>query len=253
MIIDADTHISPYKDKERIQMEKLIELMDTSHVDKALTWLHEPYMRVLEESNTYVYEAVKKYPDRLIGFGWLDPHFGRAHCLEVIKKGVEEYNFPGFKMNGSRNEFYYDDAEMSLPLAEELAKRGLILAFHVGSDAFDATHPYRVEKIAKMFPEMTILMVHMGGVGKPDMTMACIDIAKRNPNLHLIGSHVNLKCVAAAIDELGAERVSFGSDTPFTYMHSEVNAYKALLEDLYTPRERELVMGGNMRRLLSVQ
>ena len=252
MIIDADTHISPYSGGVRIPVEKLIESMDASHVDKAIAWLQEPYMRLLDESNEYVFKSTLKYPDRLIGFGWLDPHLGQEHCFKAIEKGVEEYHFSGFKMNGSKNEFYVDDEEMILPLAEEIARRGKVMAFHVGMDAPDATHPFRLEKIARRFPELTILMIHMGGVGKPDMSMACIDIAKNNPNLHLVGSHVSLLNVAAAIRILGAERVSFGSDTPFTFMHAEVEAYKAFLGDFFTPREQELVMGQNIQRILKI-
>ena len=149
--------------------------------------------------------------------------------MEAIKKGVVEYQFYGFKLNGSQNAFYVDDAGLSLPLAEEIAKRDKVLALHIATDAFDATQPYPAEKIARLFPELRILMIHMGGVGLPDMSMACIEIAGRNPNLHLVGSHVSLKSVAAAIRALGAERVSFGSDTPFEFMRSQVEAYKAFL------------------------
>lgn len=252
MIIDADTHISPYKEGVRIQTERLIELMDMSHVDKALTWLQEPYMRVVEESNAYVYQSIGRYSDRLVGFGWIDPHFGKDRCMDEIHRCIEKYGFRGFKMNGCQNQFYVDDEEMSLPYIEEVAKHNKILALHVGSDAFDATSPYRVEKIAVRYPQMPILMVHMGGVGTPDMSMACIEIAKRNDNIFLIGSHVDYMKVQKAIKLLGADRVCFGSDTPFAHMHSEVAAYEAFLQDFFTKEQRDMVMGNNIAKLLNI-
>lgn len=250
MIIDADTHISPYREGIRITGDKLLSLMDQSGVDKALCWLQEPYMRVVEESNAYVYQNVKKHPDRLIGFGWIDPHFPAQQCMDELKRCIEEYGVPGFKMNGCQNQFFVDDDVMATPYIEQIARHGKILALHVGSDAFDAASPFRVETIARRFPEMTILMVHMGGVGVPDMSRACIDVAARNPNIHLIGSHADYTKIQLAIRTLGAERVSFGSDSPFGYMHSEVAAYQAFLDDLFTPAEKALVMGGNICRLL---
>lgn len=94
-------------------------------------------------------------------------------------------------------------------------------------------------------------MVHMGGVGFADLTSAAIEIAKEHPNLILIGSGVRFEAVLRAIHQLGAERVCFGSDTPFSLMHVCVAAYQALLRDL-TPFEQDLVMGGNLARVLGL-
>lgn len=56
---------------------------------------------------------------------------------------MEEYGFYGVKLNGAQNSFYIDDESISLPLAEEVAKTGKLLAFHIGADEYDFTHPYR--------------------------------------------------------------------------------------------------------------
>ena len=35
-----------------------------------MTWLQPPYRRdLIVESNRYVYEAAKKFPDRILGYG----------------------------------------------------------------------------------------------------------------------------------------------------------------------------------------
>jgi len=96
-------------------------------------------------------------------------------------------------------------------------------------------------------------MVHMGGVGHADLTRAAIEMAQEHPNLTLIGSAVRYKAVLKAIQTLGAERVCFGSDTPFGLMHVEVAAYHALLTDEISAREYELVMSGNIKRLLGLK
>ena len=252
MIIDADTHISSTgEDTYAITCEELIRRMDDAGVDRALTWLRPPYMRDITPSNRYVFEAVRAHPDRLLGFGWVDPHFGLERARDEIKRCLEEYQFFGVKLNGAQNSFYIDDPHLSIPLIETIARYGQRVAFHVGADAFEFTHPFRVGKIAKMFPELTILMVHMGGVGFADLTSAAIEIAKEHPNLILIGSGVRFEAVLRAIHQLGAERVCFGSDTPFSLMHVCVAAYQALLRDL-TPFEQDLVMGGNLARVLGL-
>jgi predicted TIM-barrel fold metal-dependent hydrolase len=251
MIIDADTHISPTgEDAMAITYDELIRRLDRAGIDKALTWLRPPYMREIAESNAYVYEATQKHPDRILGFGWADPHLGQERAKDAIKRCIEDYGFYGIKLNGAQNSYYIDDPNMALPLVEEIAKRGKPLAFHVGADAFEHTHPFRVAKVARLYPELQILMVHMGGVGHHALTDAALEIAQAHINITFIGSGVRTRPILKAIKTLGAHRVCFGSDTPFELTHVEVAKYDALLEGEVTAEAKALIMAGNIARVL---
>ena len=253
MIIDADVHISPPLDVgRRLGVGELLRQMDRSGVSKALTWLQPPYMREIDASNEYIHQATKQHPDRILGFGWADPHLGVEKSKDTVRRCIFEYGFPGVKLNGAQNEFYVDDAAMSLPIIEEIAKTGKILALHVGADAIEQTHPFRVAKIARQFPEMQILVVHMGGVAVPDLCNATIEMAEECPNLTLIGSKANAFAILKAIEALGASRVCFGSDTPFNLMHVEVARYNALLDGEVSEDDKHNVMAGNIIRLLQL-
>mgnify|MGYP001374645085 CR=1 FL=1 len=219
MIVDADCHISPFEEGVNITVEELLRRMDRSGVDKALVWLIPSYMRQIDEANAYVHAAVKAHPDRLLGFGWTDPRLGVQKARDMVRKCVEDYGFFGVKLNGAENDFFVDDPGVSMPVVEEIAATGKLIAFHCGMDAFEQTHPFRIAKIAKRFPERQILCVHMGGVGFPDMSRAVIEMAQECPNVHLVGSMVNHLSVLEAIRSVGARRVCFGSDTPFALMH----------------------------------
>ncbi|MCL2832870.1 MAG: amidohydrolase [Treponema sp.] len=252
MIIDADTHISPIDEPNALRAEELINQMDKSSVDKAICWLLPPYMREINDSLKYIYESVRKYPNRLLGFGWVDPHFGISKGKDTIRKCLNEYGFYGVKLNGAQNSFPIDDEKISMPLIEEIAKSKKILAFHIGADAYDFTHPFRAAKIAKLFPELQILIIHMGGVSLPEISPACIEFAGECKNMHLIGSAVRYTSIVKAIKILGSSRVSFGSDTPFSIMHSDVSAYNAFLSDYFSEEDRKLVMGGNIMRIFKL-
>jgi len=142
--------------------------------------------------------------------------------------------------------------ELSIPVIEEVVRLGSRLAFHVGTDAFEQTHPFRVAKIAERYPDLPVLAVHMGGVGHADLTNAMIEFAEQRPNVTLIGSAVREVAVLKAIHTLGASRVCFGSDTPFNLMHVEVAKYRALLDGEVTAGEKDLIMGGNIARLFGL-
>ncbi|HOV68823.1 MAG TPA: amidohydrolase family protein [Clostridia bacterium] len=252
MIIDADVHISPTREGgNSIFIEQLIDMMDDAQVDQALTWLQPPMMREIGAANKYVYDACRRFPDRILGFGWADPTLGVNKAKDEARKCIEEYGFYGVKLNGAQNGFFIDDPHVSLPVVEEIAKLGKILALHIGADAFEETHPFRAGKIAKLYPELTILLVHMGGVAFRDISMAAIEIAADNPNITLIGSSVRPRPVLRAINALGSERVCFGSDTPFEIMKVELAKYKAMLENR-SKVEIADIMGGNIARLFKL-
>ena len=250
MIIDADCHISPHP--EGITIEELLRRMDRAGVEKAVTWLQPPYRREIDEANEYVHRAMQAHPDRILGFGWADPNLGVDKARDTVRKCVETYGFYGVKLNGAQNSFFIDDPALSLPVIEEIAGTGKLLAFHVGADAPEHTHPFRVAKIARTHPDVTILCAHMGGVGHHDLSAAMIEFARECPNLHLIGSAVRDVHVLDAIRTLGPERVSFGSDTPFALMQVQLAMYRALLADELTAEQRAAVLGGNIERLFGL-
>ena len=251
MIVDADTHITPTDNP--FSADALIAAMDRAGVDMALTWLRPDYEGTgIEGHNAYVHQTMRAHPDRILGFGWADPTVGVDHAIDMVKRCIYDYGFHGVKLNGAQNDYFIDDPQLSLPVVEEIAKTGKLLAFHIGVDAYEQTHPFRAAKIAKMYPEMPILMVHMG-MHDIGMNRAVIEIARENPNMYLIGSHAPYISVLRAIRTLGADRVCFGSDAPFLMMHVELAMQNALLDNEVSAKEKSNILGGNIIRLFGLE
>ena len=251
-IIDADTHISPLDEPVSCRVETLIAEMDRAGAARSVVWLQPPYMREIDSSLEYIYSSAKKYPDRLLPFGWANPLLGKEKSIETIKKCMLEYGFYGVKLNGAQDSYYIDDENFSMPLVEEIAKLGGMICFHVGVDAYGYTHPYRVAKIAARYPDTIFLLAHMGGVGKPDMANECVEMAQKHPNIYLIGSQISFIAVLKAIKTLGASRVCYGSDMPYDSMRAWSAAYLALLKDEVSDNDAALVMGGNIQSLFKL-
>lgn len=249
VIVDADCHISSHKfDGLAITADELIQRMDRAGVDKALVWLKPPYDKDIDPENRAVYEATRKYPDRLWGLGWANPHLGRERTLATIKQCFEEYGFYGIKFNGAQDG-YVIDSDFAMPFIEAAARYGKPIAFHIGADFYENTHPIRLGRIASRFPEIPFLMVHMGGAAVPTLALSAIEVAKEHPNITLIGSAVPETDVLQALRALGPERVCFGSDTPFRLMHVQLAMYRALLED-FDQEAQANVLGRNLARVL---
>jgi len=107
--------------------------------------------------------------------------------------------------------------------------------------------PWQVGLVAMDFPEVPVVMAHMGFV---DVICndAAINMARRAPNLYLETTGVSAEAkVALAVREIGAHRVLYGSDMPFHDPAFDM----ARIEYADIPEEgKKLIMGENARRLL---
>lgn len=252
MIIDADCHISSQRfDALAMTADDLLREMDRAEVDKALIWLKPPYTRDVRPENRAVAEAMRAHPDRLLGFGWTNPRLGREAAEMEIARCFEEYGFYGIKFNGAQDEYVMDAPEV-LALIERAAAYRKPIGFHIGADYYENTHPYRLAKIAGRFPEITFLMIHMGGAGKPALDRSAIEVSRAHPNIVLIGSAIDERPILNAIEVLGPDRICFGSDMPFNLMHVRLAMYRALLRD-HDEEIRAAVLGGTIARVLGVR
>jgi predicted TIM-barrel fold metal-dependent hydrolase len=252
MIIDADCHISSHKfDGLAITADELVEQMDRAGVDKALVWLKPPYNKDIAPENKAVYEATKKYPDRLLGFGWTNPRLGKDVALDTIKQCFEEYGLLGIKFNGAQDDYVIDDPAI-MPFIEVATRYGKPVAFHIGSDFFENTHPYRLGHIAATFPETQFIMIHMGGARLPALDRSAIETTQKYDNIIIIGSAIPATAILRAINTLGSDRICFGSDMPFRLMHVELAKYRALMRDL-DETDQVKILGGNIAHLLNLK
>ncbi len=251
MIIDADCHISARKTGVDNGADELLRQMDALGVDKAVCWPMVSYTHEIAGDNRAIYEGYKAHPDRIIPFGGANPRLGVDQSRDELKRCIEVYGVKGIKLNGARDGYFIDDPALSLPLVELIVAAGLVLAFHLGASDFEKTHPFRVAKISGLYPALPIVLVHMGGSSHPSMHDAVIDLAEKNPQWHLVDSECDYRKIHKALNVLGADRLCYGSDTPFCPMRYEWGIRHVVYQDL-GEAEKAHVFGGNIARLLKI-
>ncbi len=116
---------------------------------------------------------------------------------------------------------------------------------HTYSSAIES--PWNVVPLAQANPKLTIIMAHMGG----DAWSEGIAAAQVAPNLYAdpCATWADAEKVETAVQQLGAERLLFGSDyTLFDPAHTLGMVNEANL----SPEQRALIMGGNAADLWPV-
>lgn len=187
---------------------------------------------------------------RCIGCATINPVLGPENIKRQFEI-VDEYRFGGPKLMAVLHKYDIDDPMVD-PIMEMTRERGLVASIHSGGDN---VHPNRIANVARRFPEVPIIMDHMG---YPDATDEAIRAAEENPNIYLgttilrffkpDPSQANPVAVADAVRRLGPERVVWGSNLP-EYAHSALWCRQAI-ERLKLGAEAErLILGENLARL----
>ena len=158
--------------------------------------------------------------------------------------------FKGLKFHPYYQHFTLDD-ERLFPLYERIAARGLFTVFHTGFDiAYPPERvcdPVRVRRVIDTFPTLKFVATHLGGWRDWE-----------NSRKYLIGQPVYIETsyslyelpaaeARAMILAHPADRILFGTDSPWSDQAEELARWRAL--DL--PEDRlAAALGGNAARLL---
>jgi uncharacterized protein len=185
---------------------------------------------------------------RVVGFGAMHPQFPEPEkeIARMIDLGI-----PGFKLHPNWQSFRPDDSSVFPIYAAAEGK--LAIVFHAGDELgiwpqILAT-PKAIRKVHDLFPGLKIVAAHMGGYRMWDEVEA-----------HLLGSGVIFDVSACLAEHLpderlvsmirahGAEKILFGSDSPFSRPDSQL---ERLLSLPLTSDEKERIIWRNASKLLA--
>lgn len=211
--------------------EALLKVMDAHSVEKAVL-LQGQFFGF---QNEYTAQAVKKYPSRLVGAGAYDPFCANVQAVKdrlfkelgfkIVKfevsngSGLMAYR-PPFDLNGEimRKEYAY------------AADNGLTVTVDIGRPHSCCWQPEALARAAKEFKSVNFVVCHLlapqagdnellkrtlGGLALPNVWFDLAALAaNQKPETFPYPSAV--RHLQTAKEEVGADRLMFGSDMPST-------------------------------------
>lgn len=152
--------INVYEKYEGLTIEKRVENMNDSGIDKAvLLCLEEPF---LGYTMRLAKEAKEKFPGRFVIFGYINPLRDNPDKVDLLANE----GFVGLKMYAGMG--YYPGDEICYPIYERAIKHKMPIYYHCGVAFTHSTVlseyslPIKLEKAVKTFPELTFIGAHLG-------------------------------------------------------------------------------------------
>ncbi|MFC2023988.1 amidohydrolase family protein [Chloroflexota bacterium] len=280
MIIDFHTHVFPPRIKQKrseyiaadpcfallysqkkarlATADELIASMDKEGIEISVIanigWAtHE----LCVETNDYILEAVTRYPDRLVGFGAVQPLAGEAAGEEVERLAREGIKGIG-ELRPDVQFLDVGDSRIMTPFIEVIQKHRLMLLVHA-SDPIGHDYPGKggitptvLYSLITGYPNVTLVCAHWGGglpfyALMPEVKQAMKNVYFDSAASPFLYSPQVYRQVTGLV---GSEQVLFGSDWPLLEPGRLLKEIDSLN---LAPETKELILAGNARRLLGIK
>ena len=205
-----------------------------------------------ESQHRHVLEFAKETDkDPFISFGSVVP--GSETALEYIWR-ISDEGLRGVKFHPALQRTDAD-LESAMPMYDLIRALNLVVVFHAGWDATyrdeERCSPRMLLHILKNFPGIKIVAAHMGGLHIQNEVME--QLAGRADlyfdTAYTADPWMDRETMEKMIRMHGADKILFGSDFPWHLPLQELEFIDSLG---ISAEEKDLITGGNARRLLGI-
>lgn len=197
-----------------------------------------------EAGNEVAEETIRRYPEEVIGFVRIDPNY-TTHIEAEARKWHVDKRFKGMKPYyfSSRTDYTAPVYEPWWRLGNELRLFALVDPGLVA----DQEYLRQIDELAQRYPEVNLFMDHAGRSYEIAEQYAGIAKKHNNVTLQLTYTTVTLGVIEYLVQQVGADKILFGTDSPMRDPRPQVGwlAYANI-----TFEEKQKIFGGNFQRIL---
>jgi uncharacterized protein len=190
MIVDVHTHLPKHKRPVKVDNPTYYTARPGHPVSEDLCW--DDHLRAMEAVDGAIVcgtnpedvsEYTKLHPGKFAGFFYVDPR--REDATMEVERGVKEFGLKGLGEIGPTYDNYHPFSDRACRVYSKAQELGIPILFHFGTQPtrlgpLEYAHPLHVEKIAIAFPDLKIVIAHMGHPWIPDT----IVLVRKHPNVY---------------------------------------------------------------------
>ena len=145
----------------------------------------------IDGSDSVVAAAVKKYPDKFIGFAYVDPR--EEDYMDQLRHSICDLGLKGLKYGPIYSGVPLDDPRL-LEVFAFCEKEDIPVTLHMGTTfaknaPIELGRAIHVDPMAMRFPDLKICLAHLGH----PWTGECIAVVRKQPNHNRSGHHAERK------------------------------------------------------------
>ena len=184
----------------------------------------------IDGSDSVVAAAVQKFPDKFVGFAYVDPR--EADYMEQLRHSICNLRLKGLKYGPIYNGVPLDDPRL-LEVFAFCEKEDVPVTLHMGTTfaknaPLELGRAIHVEPIAMRFPDLKICLAHLGH----PWTGECIAVVRKQPNVYTEISALFYRpwqfynSLIACQEYKIVDKVFFGTDYPYTTVDESIDGLK---------------------------
>lgn len=247
-IVDANTNVGPtvYDDFEfDPTLSTLTDALDEAGIDRAVVAPLKPPSLTFGDANDRLPDRLDDLAtDRFYSIARIDPRLDDAvdHVDRALADGVHA----GIKLHPWEESFSITDPVVE-PVLETAATHDVPVWVHAGYPG--VSHALSIRAVAQRYPDLQFVLTHgaqldISGLSLTDAML----LARTTDNTYFELSGVYRRdLIEDLVDEIGAERVLYGSNAP--YFHPQVEKSRVTTADI-SDRAKERILGENALRLV---
>lgn len=221
------------------EAEGLVQQMDRCGVERAAVVDLLACTGEDERGNRRVWEAIQRFPQRLLGYATVSPHHPSPE--RFLEECVDRWGFRGLKFHCDLHQCPLT-SDRYTPHWEFAHARGLPILCHGSADRAS------LDRLLNRYSQALFLHAHVGAVYRPETGQESTSLAQSHANyyLDLAGSQHRRGALEDLVARVGADRVVFGSDAPlFDFAYQIGRVLGADLDEA----QRYAILRGNALRL----
>jgi len=236
-IIDSAVRL-PAEDG-RLQVARWFEMAERWGISHSVVAPPDEFVAVYnDDGNDQLAALVRKFPRKLSGLAVANPWYGRR-AVNALERAFED-GLCGLYLHPGRQGFHLSDSILD-PLMNVCRKYGKPVYSYTGTPV--CAMPFQLAELARRFADLTFVMGHLAWSDFSGYD--AIPAALQAPNIVLESSCGVVGTLQAAIEQLGIERVVFGTGYPRSLPEPEFDKFRKL--DLSDEARGQLVHGNAAR------
>jgi len=237
-INDYHVHMGKSSKGDNFTVEDLLASMDEFGIVRSgLSILNGVTVAPL---NDRVMEACAKYPDRIIGYAYINPR--EEDAIAEVHRCLANPHMKGLKFHSWKHGYFPSNNGALDKIMDAVEPYDVPVLVHTGTAPMAL--PQQWAEIAMRHPKVTFVFAHIGYL---DFGYDCVECVKRLPNVYVdTAGQVEIPVLEKALADLGADRIIFSTDWPYKYPKSEIVKF-----DYYhlSDEEQEKIFYSNAMKL----